>query len=401
MNHFSIDIEKYNYSLPEERIAKYPLSERDGSKLLIWKPNYKIQHTQFSHISDYLPENSLLVYNNTKVIHARLFFQKKTGAGIEIFCLSPHQPGDYHLVLSSSKSCMWKCMIGNSKKWKEGILEQYIKIDQNNVLITAERFHSDNSREQIVKFNWNSKHTFAEILESVGKIPIPPYLNRDSETIDNTRYQTVYSALPGSVAAPTAGLHFSDTLIDKIKFKHIRLAELTLHVGAGTFQPVKDQNARNHQMHGERLTIHKQLLEELINHEGQIIATGTTTLRTLESLYWLGIKALNKQDISFLAQWEWETMDQVVSMHDSLMALINTMNKQNTNTLSADTEIMIIPGYQFRVVNALITNFHQPKSTLLLLIAAFSGKNWKEIYSYAMRNNFRFLSYGDSSLLIK
>jgi S-adenosylmethionine:tRNA ribosyltransferase-isomerase len=397
---FNIDIENYNYSLPEERIAKYPLDIREESKLLLWKEGQAIQQSFFSGIPDHLPENALLVYNNTKVLHARLFFQKKTGATIEVFCLSPHHPVDYHQALASKKSCKWQCLIGNSKKWKTGLLEQSIDVKQTRVVLSAKRFLSNNS-EQIIEFNWDSNHTFAEILESVGKIPIPPYLNRESEGIDNTRYQTVYSELPGSVAAPTAGLHFTDNIMQKIRDKNIQIAELTLHVGAGTFQPVKDKNARNHQMHSEKIFIKKQILEKLIEHEGNIIATGTTTLRTLESLYWLGVKALKKEDMSYLGQWEWEISDNKISYKDSFSALLNELNNKNTSTLSANTEIMIIPGYQFKVTNMLITNFHQPKSTLLLLIAAFTRNQWKDIYNYALENNFRFLSYGDSSLLIR
>jgi S-adenosylmethionine:tRNA ribosyltransferase-isomerase len=400
VDRLNIDIENYNYSLPEERIAKYPLDKREDSKLLLWKDGHGIQQSVFTKVSEHLPENGLLVYNNTKVIHARLFFRKKTGAFIEIFCLSPCLPTDYQLSLSSQKACRWQCLVGNSKKWKTGILEQIIEIEQTQVVLTAKRIQSK-SNDPIIEFNWDSNHTFAEILDTVGKIPIPPYLNRESEILDNTRYQTVYSQLPGSVAAPTAGLHFSDSILQKIREKNIQTAELTLHVGAGTFQPVKDKNARNHQMHGEEISIHKHILEKLMKHEGKIIATGTTTLRTLESLYWLGVKALNKNDFTSLGQWEWESLEDDISLHDSFAALLKEMKKKNINTLSANTEVMIIPGYQFKVTDMLITNFHQPKSTLLLLIAAFSGNYWKDIYNFALDNNFRFLSYGDSSLLIR
>lgn len=400
MDRLNIDIENYDYSLPEERIAKYPLNKREESKLLLWKDGHAIQQSVFSRISEHLPENSLLVYNNTKVIHARLFFQKVTGAFIEIFCLSPYQPTDYHLSLSSKKTCKWQCLIGNSKKWKTGILEQNIEIEQIKVILTAKRIQSK-SNDPIIEFKWDSNHTFAEILFAVGKIPIPPYLNRESEIIDEARYQTVYSQLPGSVAAPTAGLHFTDHLMQEIKEKNIQLVELTLHVGAGTFQPVKDNNARNHQMHSEKISIDEHIIEKLIEHEGKIIATGTTTLRTLESLYWLGVKTIIKKDITTLGQWEWESLNNNISVRDSFSALLNDMKKKNINTFSANTEIMIVPGYQFKVTNMLITNFHQPKSTLLLLIAAFSENQWEAIYNFALENNFRFLSYGDSSLLIK
>ncbi len=401
MTYFNLDIENYNYSLPEERVAKYPLEKRDGSNLLIKVPDQNIFHTRFCNIADYLPENSLLIYNNTKVIHARLLFQKKTGALIEIFCLSPYKPSDYQAALSSTKASIWKCMIGNSKKWKEGNLGLTIYIKQVPVTLIAKRLLNKEKNSQVIEFSWNTGHTFAEILEAAGKIPIPPYLNRDSEDIDKQRYQTVYSEYPGSVAAPTAGLHFSDKTLELLARKKIKINEVTLHVGAGTFQPVKDKNARNHKMHGEQIVVQKKLLEEIINHKGKIIATGTTTLRSLESLYWLGVKAIKKKDVHTLKQWEWEVNDKNIPLHESITSLVEEMNKNKTDILRANTEIMIIPGYQFRATDILITNFHQPKSTLLLLIAAFIGNQWKDIYNYALQNNFRFLSYGDSCLLFR
>ena len=398
-NHFHIDINNYSYDLPDERIAKYPLKIRDASKLLIRSKHGEVSETVFHNLPEYLPNNSLLVYNNTKVIHARLIFQKKTGAKIEIFCLNPFNPIDYQLSLAETENCSWKCMVGNLKKWKGEVLEMQVDTKKGPVTIFAENNTNDKSATQTIEFNWNGGCTFAEILEQAGRIPIPPYLNRESEDIDKERYQTIYSNFQGSVAAPTAGLHFSDDVFKTLAQKKIEVSEVTLHVGAGTFQPVKAENARDHEMHSEQILITLDLLHNLIKYQGKIIATGTTTMRTLESIYLLGVKLHQGKDIDKLEQWDWENLDNNISLETSLNVLIDYLNQSQTEEIVSKTEIMIVPGYQFKVVNSLITNFHQPKSTLLLLIAAFIGKDWKDVYDYALANNFRFLSYGDSSLL--
>ncbi len=394
-----IDIAQYTYELPDNRIAKYPLEKRDESKLLVFNEQKEISTCPFHEVVNHLPSNSLLVFNNTRVIHARIEFRKVTGARIEVFCLKPYYPVDYQQIFSSKKSCQWVCMIGNLKKWKNEKLELTSQQGDISYLLTAEKYGIDDLGNTIVTFSWESDHTFAEILEHIGRIPIPPYLNRESEDIDNSRYQTVYSLIDGSVAAPTAGLHFTSEVLRTLESKNIKTCELTLHVGAGTFQPVKSSNAREHQMHGERIIINVNLIDNLISNLGNITATGTTSLRSLESLYWMGIKVINNLDPTFLAQWDWENLDTNISTKDSLVALSNYIKKTSDNLFSATTEIMIVPGYRFRIVDYLITNFHQPNSTLLLLIAAFIGSDWKRVYDYALKNNFRFLSYGDSSLL--
>lgn len=397
-----IDINEYNYELPEERIAKYPLEQRDQSKLLVCLPQQDIAHQSFKDIDTILPEGHLVVYNNTKVIHARIEMKKDTGARIEVFCLSPVSPSDYQLMFSSKGECTWSCMIGNLKKWKSGRLKRALTIAGEELVLEAELLERGNNGSPIVKFFWNSRFTFSEVLEAVGKIPIPPYLNRDTEDIDSSRYQTVYSKHDGSVAAPTAGLHFTNEVFESLKRKSVEFAELTLHVGAGTFQPVKAENALNHQMHGEKIIIKPELLRKLIAYNGKIIATGTTSLRSLESIYWLGVKALLNKPLNCLEQWFWkENTSTPVSMEDSFTALLDYMKKEKVDFIVSTTEIMIVPGYKFRVIKGIITNFHQPKSTLLLLISALIGERWKEVYDYALKNDFRFLSYGDSSLLFK
>jgi S-adenosylmethionine:tRNA ribosyltransferase-isomerase len=401
LNRFTINIEDYNYSLPEERIAKYPLEKRDNSKLLVFGPGNDLIESSFYKLSDYLPCQSMLIYNNTRVIHARLMFQKTSGANIEIFCLAPDSPSDYQQSLGSSLKCTWKCLVGNSKKWKNEPLSLNLHIENEEIKLIATRLQQKDPDNQVIEFSWNSQHSFAEILEAVGKIPIPPYLNRDSEEIDNLRYQTIYSEHLGSVAAPTAGLHFSENIFKQLRGKKIQVTEVTLHVGAGTFKPVKTANAREHIMHHEQIIIRKKLLEELLFHEGKIIATGTTTLRSLESIYWLGVKALNHKNTDRLEQWEWEEMPGNVSLKTSIRSLLQEMEHLDTDVIISHTGIMIVPGYTFKVVDGLITNFHQPGSTLLLLIAAFTGNKWKKIYNHALQNNFRFLSYGDSSLLFR
>ena len=401
-----IYIDEYNYPLPDERIAKYPLAKRDASKLLVYK-NQKITESVFSSVSDFLPCNTLLVYNNTRVIQARLLFKKDTGASIEVFCLEPLQPADYAQSLGSTTECVWKCMIGNLKKWKEGKLSKQIELAGEKCTFTAER-HQTEGNTHSVKFSWdNAAIHFADILENAGELPIPPYLHRKTEESDLTTYQTVYSKIKGSVAAPTAGLHFTEDVFDSLKPKQITIEEVTLHVGAGTFQPVKTRDIAEHHMHTEVISVQRSTIENLLKQLGNIIAVGTTSVRTLESLYYIGRQVQEgtgegKENMELsVSQWEPYEYNEEVSTSDALQSLLDYMYENNLTTLHAETQIMIKPGYKFRVVNGMITNFHQPKSTLLLLVSAFVGGNWKQIYDYALENDFRFLSYGDSSLLMK
>ena len=399
-----IYIDEYNYPLPDERIAKYPLAKRDASKLLVYN-NQKITESVFSSVSDFLPCNTLLVYNNTRVIQARLLFKKDTGASIEVFCLEPLQPADYAQSLGSTTECVWKCMIGNLKKWKEGKLSKQIELAGEKCTFTAER-HQTEGNTHSVKFSWdNAAIHFADILENAGELPIPPYLHRKTEESDLTTYQTVYSKIKGSVAAPTAGLHFTEDVFDSLKPKQITIEEVTLHVGAGTFQPVKTRDIAEHHMHTEVISVQRSTIENLLKQLGNIIAVGTTSVRTLESLYYIGSSPLNppKGDLHVLHVDQWapyQTKDKLTT-REALQNIIDYLETNNLTTLHAETQIMIKPGYKFRVVDGMITNFHQPKSTLLLLVSAFVGGNWKQIYDYALENDFRFLSYGDSSLLMK
>ena len=401
-NNKHIDINDYDYNLPDKRIAKYPQEKRDTSKLLICVPGKGLEHKQFSDIDKVLPKGHLIVYNNTKVIHARIELYKDTGARIEVFCLNPVNPVDYQQIFSAKNECTWSCMVGNLKKWKSGNLTREITIGEQVLQLEAELVNRGEQGAPEVKFTWNTDSTFSEVLESAGKMPIPPYLNRETEEIDSTRYQTVYSKHDGSVAAPTAGLHFTNDVFRKLEKIDIKFAELTLHVGAGTFQPVKANNALDHQMHGENIIVTKALLKKLLAYEGKIIATGTTSLRSLESIYWLGVKAMQNKNLDVLEQWYWkENVHLDIKMQDSFLALIEYMKRNELDYFSSTTEIMIVPGYSFKVIEGIITNFHQPKSTLLLLISALIGDRWKEVYDYALRNDFRFLSYGDSSILFK
>ena len=396
-----IYIEDFNYSLPNERIAKFPLSQRDSSKLLIYR-NGKIEESVFFNLVEYLPENSLLVCNNTKVIQARLIFQKSTGARVEIFCLEPFEPVDYALSLSATKSCVWKCMVGNLKKWKSGVLTKCIDVNENTIELNAELLRSENN-VHFVRFSWNSSNLhFAEILKKIGELPIPPYLHRETEESDKITYQTVYSKTEGSVAAPTAGLHFTMEVFESLKRKSVEMEELTLHVGAGTFQPVKSEKVNDHRMHAEVIEVSRGAIEHLIEKLGNVIAVGTTSVRTLESLYYIGLKiAENPEKNEFqISQWMPYEATNELSAKESLQQILNYLDKRNSKSIHASTEIIIKPGYEFRVVNGVITNFHQPKSTLLLLVSAFVKGNWKTIYNYALSNDFRFLSYGDSSLLL-
>ena len=403
MNIKEIRIEDFDYALPDERIAKYPLTERDHSNLLHWQ-NGEIEQLHFYDLPDTLTHNDLLVYNNTKVIQARLHFQKETGATIEIFCLEPHAPADYNLVFQENKSCVWKCLVGNSKKWKEGALKQTMYIKDILFQLEATRIESENAgMSHLVRFEWdNEEILFSDILAHFGELPIPPYLNRATEEKDKETYQTVYSKIDGSVAAPTAGLHFTMDVLRRLALNGIREDEITLHVGAGTFQPVKSEEIGGHPMHREIISINKSTIEDLIASAGHIVAVGTTSVRTLESLYYLGCRiALNPENPDLMVeQWEPYENNYTLTTQEALQNIIDYLNHNHLSALNAATRIMIVPSFQFRIVNKIITNFHQPKSTLLLLISAFVGiNNWRKIYDFAMENGFRFLSYGDSSLL--
>ncbi len=406
-------IETYNYDLSDERIAKYPLAERDSSKLLVYK-NGEISESVFSNISEILPDNCLLVCNNTRVIHARIVFHKSTGARIEVFCLEPIGPSDYVLSLSSTTGCEWICLVGNLKKWKEGKLTQPVEMGGETVLFSAEKISTEGNTHRI-RFSWdNDRVAFSEILESIGELPIPPYLNRDTEESDEETYQTVYSRIEGSVAAPTAGLHFTDAVFASLKKKNIEVEELTLHVGAGTFQPVKTDDVSEHVMHTETIIVPLKTIKHIRKKSGNIIAVGTTSVRTLESLYYVG-SSLSLRDFPLkgengaqepvvlkVGQWEPYTLpENPISANEALQNIIDYLEENGLDTLHAETQILIKPGFQFRIINGMITNFHQPKSTLLLLVSAFVGDNWKNIYNFALENNFRFLSYGDSSVLME
>ena len=391
-----INISDYNYELPDERIAKFPLEKRDSSKLLTYVSG-NVSTNVFSSLPEILPANSCLVFNNTRVIQARLEFFKSTGSRIEIFCLEPQEPSSYELSLSSTQSCVWKCMIGNLKKWKGEVLKKEVGAD--NLVLEAERLET-NGNTSYIKFSWNNRVSFAEVLDLLGELPIPPYLNRKTQESDKTTYQTVYSKVKGSVAAPTAGLHFTPEVISALHDKGIKTMELTLHVGAGTFQPVKAEEIGGHAMHAEKVEVSKEFIKKLIENLGNIVAVGTTSVRTLESLYYLGVQLHNGDTSLLVNQWEPYESEKVLSARESLEAILNYMEKTQSNILYATTQIMIVPGYKFNIVNVLITNFHQPKSTLLLLLAAFVGEKWRELYEYALNNDYRFLSYGDSSVLI-
>lgn len=405
----TLSIKDFTYSLPEERIANYPLAERDASKLLIYKKG-NIAEDTYRNIDVHIPTDSLLVFNDTRVVEARLLFQKSTGGVIEIFCLEPHQLyPDITTAMLSREKVLWHCLIGGASKWKHGqILEKKIFHNAHEIILKA-RYIEKVSDSFIVELNWNdSSLSFAEVLHLFGAIPLPPYIKREAERSDAERYQTVYAQYEGSVAAPTAGLHFTKNVFEKLKKKNIHSDFITLHVGAGTFKPVKSELMRGHEMHAEHFTVSRSTVQHLIDHlDKNIIAVGTTSLRTLESLYWLGVKEVGVETRHALSAQEagidqWEVYDQnfkAISTREALENLFKRMNEKNLDSLTAKTQIMIAPGYQFKMVNGLITNFHQPQSTLLLLVAAFIGKDWKKIYDYALENDFRFLSYGDGSLL--
>lgn len=400
---FDQSAQALNYELPDGRVAKYPLAERDASKLLVWK-NGEITDSKFCSIAEFLPEKSLLVFNNTKVIRARLPFQKKTGAQIEIFCLDPDFPSDYQLAFQQTQKCSWNCMVGNLKKWKKEPLEKQVTVAGKIVTITANKLEQENGNVK-VEFSWNdSSIDFASLIEASGILPIPPYLHRETEASDLKRYQTIYSKIKGSVAAPTAGLHFTDSVFESLKKKQISTAEVTLHVGAGTFKPVKSASIADHEMHAEQIVVTRQLIQQLIDNKGKLIAVGTTSIRTLESLYWLGASILEDKIISplnlFVEQWAPYQNQEDIPAGAALKALIDFLDKHQLPAIIASTKIIIVPGYKFRLVDGMITNFHQPQSTLLLLISAYLGDDWERVYDHALTSGYRFLSYGDSNLYL-
>lgn len=398
----NIRIEEYNYPLPDERIAKYPLSQRDSSKLLIYDKG-EVSHTQFSNIADLLPKGSLMIFNNTRVIQARLHFRKETGALIEVFLLEPYAPSDYELMFQTREECSWLCLIGNMKKWKEGALSRDINVNGMPITLTAERLGTHGT-SQIVKLSWDNENVcFADLIDAAGELPIPPYLNRNTEESDKTTYQTVYSKIKGSVAAPTAGLHFTPEVLKDIDQHDIEREELTLHVGAGTFRPVKSEVISDHDMHTEYVSVSRHTIERLLAHNGQAIAVGTTSVRTLESLYYIGLHIMGgdtSDNAMHVKQWEPYEQRENTSATEALTAILEYMTVNELETLNASTQIIIAPGYEYKIVCRLITNFHQPQSTLLLLVSALVGDDWHKIYDYALDNGFRFLSYGDSSMLI-
>ena len=423
-----LQIKDFSYDLPDERIAKYPLAERDLSKLLIYNgsgaevgsanetisqiiklsTNPKISETTYRNISEAIPEGSLLVFNNTKVVEARILFQKQSGATIEIFCLEPDDRyPDITTAMLQSGKLWWKCLVGGAKKWKEPLISKIILQGDKKIVLTAER-KAQIEDYYLIEFNWDdSSLSFAEILHAAGVIPLPPYLNRSAESSDLDRYQTIYAKYDGSVAAPTAGLHFTDAIFEKLAAKNISREYLTLHVGAGTFKPVKAEKIEGHDMHAEFIEVRIEFIQKLISQIPQpIIPVGTTSMRTIESLYWLGVKIIFNKDIqlSDLQVFQWDPYDidaSTISAKDALTAVLQWMQKNETALLITKTQIIIAPGYDFKIAQALITNFHQPQSTLLLLVSALIGDDWKKVYQYALENEFRFLSYGDGCFLTK
>ncbi len=443
MNPKTIHIADYSYDLPDERIAKFPLPERDASKLLIYQHG-QVTEDVFRSLPKYLPSGALMVFNNTKVIQARLHFRKKAqplstvnsnngeenhvgyssltntsdglpimgemsagqrgsvlGALIEVFCLEPALPNDYQLNFSQKGCVQWYCLVGNLKKWKEGKLFREIAMPDGTTLTLACERKGLHGTSHIVEFSWNGDYTWAELLDAVGELPIPPYLNRATQESDKTTYQTVYSKIKGSVAAPTAGLHFTERVLKALDAAGIDREELTLHVGAGTFKPVKSEEIGGHDMHTEHIAVRRQTIEKLIAHGGEAIAVGTTSVRTLESLYYMGILAQQGEEDLHVPQWmPYEVVNSQPSTLESLQSLLAYMDKHQIDVLHSSTQIIIAPGYDYHIVKRMVTNFHQPQSTLLLLVSAFLKGDWRKVYDYALSHDFRFLSYGDSSLLI-
>lgn len=395
-------IEDYNYPLPDERIAKYPLSERDSSKLLRYE-NGKVSEYIFRDIPGLLPDNAIMVFNDTKVVPARLHFVRPTGARIEIFCLEPVKPEEYNLSFAATDSCTWKCVIGNAKKWKGDVLSLYNP--QEDEAVTALNMRAELvSREGetgIVRFSWDGGHPFSRVLEICGTIPIPPYLNRESEALDVERYQTLYAKIRGSVAAPTAGLHFTEKVLEEIKARGIDMETVCLHVGAGTFLPVKDSEVSKHSMHREPFVVSLDFLKDILESGKKIIAVGTTSVRTLESLYYAGVSCIEKGHPEDVEQWAPYTREYEPTTREAIAALVKYLEDNSLTELKVGTRIIIVPGFKFRLVDVLVTNFHQPESTLILLVSAFVCGDWRTIYDYALSHDFRFLSYGDSSLLFR
>lgn len=394
----------FDYDLPDERIARFPVGERDGSKLLLFDGN-RIDSDIFKNIGNHISPGSLLVFNDTRVIRARLIFYKGSGARIEIFCLEPLDPPGYETSFSSAGPVEWKCIIGNLKKWKSGAVVMRVTSGGKEFDLKAEKAGEEGEAWRI-RFSWNCNSlSFGEVIEAAGHIPLPPYIGREDVKEDNDRYQTVYSAVKGSVAAPTAGLHFTESVLDGLSAKSISRVSVTLHVGAGTFQPVRSESISAHTMHTEHFFVTIDTISRLIENEGNVIAVGTTSVRTIESIYWLGVRVIENPEtnIDSLKVGQWEPYDRTleISPETALKALYGAMRKKGRKMISASTQIIIVPGYRFRITNGIITNFHQPRSTLLMLIAAWTGKAWKDIYKYALDNGFRFLSYGDSSFLFR
>lgn len=401
----NIRISDYNYPLPDHRIAKHPLAAREQCKLLCYKVGGEISEGHFYDVPAVLPEKAMLVYNNTRVINARLRFRKATGSTIEIFCLEPVTPCDYQLIFQTTQSCTWLCLVGNSKRWKQGPLTQEIEVDGKTVTLEANRGERRGNSFEI-EFSWNGDVTFASILEAIGEIPIPPYLNRGTESTDSADYQTVYSHIDGSVAAPTAGLHFTDEVLAECDKRGITRRELTLHVGAGTFQPVKSENIGEHEMHHEFISVQRSLLVDLINAEGPVVAVGTTSVRTLESLYYVGqVLETNPdadEEMLTVKQWMPYSTPCEISTKKALQNVVDYLDRHHAEAYMGSTQLMIAPGFQYRIISGMITNFHQPQSTLLLLVSAFVGADhWRAIYDYALDHDFRFLSYGDACFFQK
>lgn len=406
MNPKHLRIEDYNYPLPDDRIAKYPLAQRDHSKLLVYNHG-NVSDDVFLHLPNYLPQGALMVFNNTKVIQARLYFRKPTGALIEVFLLEPSMPADYEQMFQTHSCCEWLCLIGNAKKWKEGELHRTVEIGADSIQLSATRLGQQGT-SQLVRFEWQADNiTFADILEAVGELPIPPYLNRATQESDKTTYQTVYSKIKGSVAAPTAGLHFTEQVLRSLDEHGIDCEEVTLHVGAGTFKPVKSTEIADHEMHTEYICVRRETLQKLLRHDCHAIAVGTTSVRTLESLYYMGVKLQDNPQLTEqqLHVSQWEPYDELhatnpLSPQRAIQNLLDWLDRNQLAALHSSTQIIIAPGYQYKIVSMLVTNFHQPQSTLLLLVSAFVRGDWHRIYNYALDHDFRFLSYGDSSLLI-
>lgn len=395
-----INIEDFNYPLPDSRIAKYPLPQRDASKLLTYNDG-QVGETVFNRIPELLPSGALMVFNDTKVVPARLHFQRESGAHIEIFCLQPEEPGEYNQAFAATGTCVWKCVIGNAKRWKDDILRLYNPLDNNLIHamdLRAELLGREGQTGR-VRFTWADGSAFSRVLELCGTVPIPPYLNRDTEAIDTERYQTLYARIRGSVAAPTAGLHFTDAVLDGIRARGIEMEHVCLHVGAGTFLPVKDADVSHHPMHREPFVVRLELLRKLLRTDRPVIAVGTTSVRTLESLYYAGVQCLEQGAPEDIPQWCPYERDYAPTREEALEALIHYLESQQLEELKLGTRIIIVPGFRFRITDWLVTNFHQPESTLILLVSAFVKGDWQRIYRYAISHDFRFLSYGDSSLL--